>query len=264
MEKKIFVFGLGINDTDINGALTTVSDAFKDHRQLSVYTPNLEIINACTKNKYLKELINSGDLLLPDGAGLLLISRMLGKRIGATVAGIDFGYSLLIFAAKHHKKVFLLGGKEGVARRAARMLKKDIEGLDICGTCNGYDKRSEASEMIVKSRADIVFVCMGFPRQENWVAKNRSKLNSVCVFACLGGAIDIWSGDLKRAPRFIRSLRAEWLFRIIHEPSRLPRFLRSTRIIFKALRQRAKNNSRHFENIGLKIKEAAYIQTERN
>ena len=247
MNKKIFLFGLGIDRTDMNDALRVSLEALENHRRTVIYTPNLEMLNECNRNRDLKRLINSGDLLLPDGTGLMLVSKILGKGTIKPVAGIDFGHSLLTLAAKHGEKVFLLGGKPGVAERAAFNLKNEIPGLDICGVGDGYfgsyDEERRIIEKIRSSGAAILLVCMGFPKQEFWVAKRCAEIPDVSVFACLGGSLDVWAGDIPRAPRLLRSIHAEWLWRIACEPERIPRFLHSTRIIFSSICQRVKNNT---------------------
>ena len=247
MSKKISLFGLYIDSIGMSDALNFSKKVLygKEKSQIAIFTPNIEMLEASRKSKRYKDLLNSGDLLLPDGSGLLLVAKILGQKLYETVAGIDLGEKLLEEADKGSLRVFLLGGRPDVAEKAAENIQKRLKNLKICGTHHGYiSNDAEMRALIEKingSRADIVFVCMGFPRQETFVSQNRQKLPDVRIFLCLGGSLDVWSGNLRRAPKLFRAARAEWLWRIMREPSRLPRFLASLSVFPAAISLSCKN-----------------------
>lgn len=195
-------------------------------RPFFVVTPNALIAEECQRKRGLLALVKSADLRVADGAGILLASRLLGSPLPERIAGIDLAESLLREAEKAGLRVFLLGGKRGVAEKArARLLDRYPE-LNICGTHHGYFQKNgiENNTVIDKIRRaapDLLFVCFGFPTQEKWIASNLHRLKGVGVCIGLGGSLDVWSGNATRAPRIIISAHLEWLWRMIIDPKRL-------------------------------------------
>lgn len=191
-----------------------------------VFTPNALMLDACRRDGHMAALLNHATLSLPDGAGVLWAARRRGTPLRERVAGIEFGEAMLAEAARRGLRVFLLGGGDGVAARAACALTTRYNGLRICGTHWGYfDRAGEENERVLarirESRADILFVCMGFPVQERWVCDNLAALSRLRVVAALGGSLDVWSGDLRRAPRFLSRMGLEWAWRMLRQPRRL-------------------------------------------
>ena len=191
-----------------------------------VFTPNALMLDACRRDGETAALLNHATLSLPDGAGVLWAARRRGTPLRERVAGIEFGEAMLAEAARRGLRVFLLGGGDGVAARAACALRTRYKGLCICGTHWGYfDRTGEENERVLahirESRADILFVCMGFPVQERWICDNLDALSRLRVVAALGGSLDVWSGDLRRAPRFLSRMGLEWAWRMLRQPRRL-------------------------------------------
>ena len=194
----------------------------------TVFTPNAEMILRATQDPKLSNLLNSSDLNIPDGIGVVWASKKLGTPINERIPGIELGETAISECAAKGYRVFLLGGTEGTADRAAARLVEKHPSLIVCGAHHGYfAPDSEENEDLIKtiaaSHPDLLIVCLGFPRQEEWIMTNRSRLTSIKVMMALGGSLDVWSGKTRRAPEIIRSLRLEWLWRIMKDPSRLPR-----------------------------------------
>ncbi len=196
-------------------------------RQTAVFTPNISILRKCYADASLRKLINRGDILLPDGAGVALMCKVCGHGHIPRITGIDMGYFLLRYCERSSHPVYLLGGRRGVADRAAKRLKSSLPRLNICGVHHGYFDKSHASwqnreviDSINKVRPALLLVCMGNPMQERWIIENRKHLPSVKVFMGLGGSLDVWSGDVKRAPLFLRVLDLEWLWRSIQKSTK--------------------------------------------
>lgn len=184
-----------------------------------VFTPNIGMIGAARRDKGAAALLNTADLSLPDGIGVVLVSRFTGRPISERVAGIDFGYALMQRIARTGGSVFLLGAKPGVAEKAGNHLARKIPGLVIAGTAHGYfgpDEEPAILARIAAARPTVLFVCMGFPRQERWIVSHTDELSAagVRVAAGLGGSLDVWSGNVKRAPLLFQRLGLEWLWRI--------------------------------------------------
>ncbi len=191
-----------------------------------VATPNAVMLDAARRDPDLAALLLRADLSLADGCGILLAARRTGNRLPCRVAGISFGEALLAEAAEKGLRVFLLGGKEGVAQEAAERLQKKYNGLCICGCFWGYFERTKKQDehliqTILQAKTDILLVCMGFPEQERWIDSHRKRLTGVRVAAGLGGSLDVWAGRVPRAPRVIRSMGLEWAWRMAREPKRL-------------------------------------------
>ena len=135
--------------------------------------------------------------------------------------GIEFAEALLATAPRPYR-LFLLGARPGIATKAGRFLEKRYPHVRICGMQDGYYAPEMAHAVATAVRAaapDLLFVCLGSPRQEEWIAIHRPP----CLAIGLGGALDVWSGEIKRAPRVFREYGMEWLWRTARQPSRLAR-----------------------------------------
>jgi|GEM_PF-34136 len=191
-----------------------------------VVTPNSEIVYACRGTEGLADVLGAAALTLPDGIGVVYASKILGRPLKGKVAGIDFAAGLMERMAESGKKLFLLGAKPGVAEKAAEKLREKYPGLCICGTHDGYFKEdAPVVEEINASGADVVFVCLGAPKQEFWMAAHREELRGKLLVG-LGGSLDVFAGLVQRAPETFRKLGLEWFYRLLREPSRFGRMLR--------------------------------------
>ena len=190
-----------------------------------VFTPNAVMLERARKDTELSALLNRASLSLPDGAGVLWAAKKMGTPLQERVTGIDFGSEILERAERSGLRVFLLGGAENVAERASENLRKKHPRLCICGTTWGYfHKTGEENARVISyiraCRPDILFVCMGFPVQERWIIDNLHHLTDIRVIACLGGSLDVWAGDLRRAPEWMSRTGMEWLWRMLRQPKR--------------------------------------------
>jgi len=195
------------------------------HAPCFVVTPNAVMLEKCRKDPGKADMLNRASLSLADGIGIKWAARRQGTPLCARIAGIDFGADLLSYAARNGLRVFLLGGEDGVAEAAANRLIKCYPGLCVCGTYWGFFERfGEDDHRLISvlraTRPDILFVCMGFPRQEEWITDHLDQLSDVRVIAGLGGSLDVWSGHIRRAPRPLSRLGLEWAWRIALEPKK--------------------------------------------
>ncbi len=237
LQKRINLFGLEINDISLVRAIELARVSILGGEGRVFFTPNLEMLEGARKSEETRVVLNSASVLLPDGAGVLLASRFLGTTIKNKVAGIDFGEGLIALAEKEGASVFLLGGANGVAKKAAQRLIEKHPALKICGIHNGYFNEETERQVVKKIQStnpDILIVCMGFPKQEKFIYRYKSEFSNIKVITCLGGAIDVWAGNKIRAPRLIQRANLEWLWRIVGEPWRAKRFLGSLPALFYA------------------------------
>ena len=236
-EKSATLYGLTLyrgSRRDCEKALARLLEVEATQPAL-VFTPNLELLAASKQSAKLRTLLRSADLLLPDGIGTVLLSR---GRIRTRFPGIEAGEFLLHLAARRGYRVYLLGGKAGRAERAAARLKECYPALHVVGTHHGYfpphsAEEAEAFRRIRAADPELLIVCMGFPRQERLLVRIRDQLPSLRVGMALGGALDVWSGETRRAPRMMQRLGLEWLYRTAKEPERIHRLMRSLILLLK-------------------------------
>lgn len=239
---KVEILGVNVDSVTMSEAVAQVS-AYADTRDAHiVVTPNAEILKVCYDDEKVREAVNAASFISPDGVGVLYAAKILGTPVKEKVAGCDLGYNLLVEAAKKGQSVFLFGAKPGVAKTAGEKLCERIDGLKIAGTRDGYFKPEQTQEIIDEineSGASILWVCLGAPRQELWMYENKSKLN-VGVMLGLGGSLDVYAGNVKRAPKLMIKLRLEWLYRLIKEPYRLGRMLEIPKVFVIARKEKRK------------------------
>jgi exopolysaccharide biosynthesis WecB/TagA/CpsF family protein len=182
---------------------------------------NADCLRIALSDKGYADILKKTSLVLPDGIGLKLATALFGGKMVANCNGTDLSPALMTKATAEDLKIFFLGGREGVAAAAAENAAKKISGIRITGTENGFFK-DDASviEKINRSGADILFVAMGVPIQEKWIDRNRGCLNPKLCLG-VGALFDYMSGRVIRAPKFMRALRLEWLWRVLIEPRRM-------------------------------------------
>lgn len=209
-----------------------------------VYTPNPRMALRLALCPALRPTFSRAELLLPDGVGLVMASRLLGKPLPARITGIDTAEYLLRVAEARGLSVALLGGKQGVAEAAACRLRQRHPRLRVVFCHHGYfEKSGKENEGVLRAlrRAapDILFVCFGFPAQEAWIDRYASSLPSLRLCIGLGGALDVWSGNAKRAPVWLSHIGLEWLWRTLRDPKRYRNFLDIPLFLSLVMRQRA-------------------------
>jgi len=249
---RIRILGVIIDNLCATSALQRIV-TFSPSHSLRITTPNPQMLLDAQKDSSFKKILNSSDLSLPDGFGIILASRFLGTPLKGRISGIDFAEKLLELAEKNGLRVFLLGGKIDVAKNAATNLRKRFPSLNICGTHHGYFK-SSYNETLVKiihdRKTQILLVGLGSPKQEKWMAEYAKKIPTLQVCMGIGGSFDIWGGYLKRAPIWMQKCGCEWLFRCIQQPKRF-RVLLQFPVFFKKLlieKHSGKKRSRYFSS----------------
>lgn len=245
--ERIYIHGVGVDRLSFEAAKQKIRLHLTDSTAppVTIFTPNAEMIYRASCDASIAALLNSGDINTADGVGTVWASRRLGTPLPHRVAGIELGEAALVAAAEYGLGVFLVGGRPGVAGRAAERLKQRFPILKISGTHHGYFKDGSDEEKalkagIQKSEASLLIVCLGFPRQERWIATNKNKLGAVRVAMALGGSLDVWAGDVRRAPAFVRAMRLEWMWRILHDPRRLRRATALPKFVILTMKARKK------------------------
>ena len=230
MQKKnrVNILGVPVDMVDKEQASAVFAEIFQQPGCSMIVTPNSEIVQNASKDEELRSLIASADLIIPDGIGLVYASKVMGCPLSERVTGIDFLESIIARLAQTGESIFFFGNKPGVADEAADRMKKKYPGLRVAGTQNGYFQPEEEAlivKQINESGADFLCVALGAPKQERFIAQHRDEFTSVRGAIGVGGSLDVWAGNLKRAPEFYRNHGLEWLYRFIQQPTRFKRML---------------------------------------
>lgn len=229
------ILGVHVNKLTMKGATQKALELLETDTLSTIYTPNSEIILYASENEEFTDVLNSADMIIADGIGVVYGAKILGNPLSERVAGFDLVCNLFKPMAETGKSVYLLGAKPGVAEMAAENLTKKYPGLRIAGTHDGYFKDDSCViEDINKAAPDFLMVCLGFPKQENWIYNNREKLNAKLAIGA-GGCLDVFAGTVQRAPKFYCDHGIEWLYRLIKQPSRFVRMLALPRFGFKVI-----------------------------
>lgn len=226
MEKfKLKILGVNVDSVTFEQALARVEFFLRSGRQHYIVTPNPEFILHAQKDKVFKSILNSADLSLLDGFGLYLAAPPFALK--RRICGVDFMEALCQYAATERKKVFLLGAENGAAKKTVKSLTLKFPDL----IAESRERHEDCEEVILRFQPEMLFVALGHPKQEKWIYENLRRFPSVKVAMGVGGSFDFLSGNVKRAPRLIRKLGLEWLWRLIIEPKRAKRIFNAV-IVF--------------------------------
>lgn len=222
--KSANILGIYFDNTTLAGAVEQTIANIHDQKKGYVVTPNSEIVYVARDNVAFANLLNQATQVLPDGIGIVYAAKILGQKLSGKVAGIDYADALLARMAQENMRVFLLGAKPGVAEQAAQKLQEKHQGLQVAGTADGYFKNDAdaVAQIEAVGGADVLFVCLGAVRQEQFMADNLPNM-PVTVACGLGGSLDVFAGNVERAPDIYIKLGMEWFYRLVKEPWRIKR-----------------------------------------
>lgn len=231
---KINVRGVYFDNVTMDEAFRKAVTLIETEGFSYMVTPNSEIVQACVENPALYDVVNTADLIIPDGIGVVYASKILKTPLKEKVAGVEMAAKIIEYAAKEHKKLYFFGGakasdgKKAVWELAADALREKYPAIEIDGRDGffGEEETDDIIDAINQSGAQILFVCLGAPKQERFIYKNRKKFTSVRFAAGLGGTLDVLAGVADRAPEFYLKHNLEWLYRFSKNPSRVGRMMK--------------------------------------
>ena len=225
--KKIDILGVPFDNITFAEAAEKLDRAMAEKEKCAVATPNPEIVQMAFENEEMKKNLLSFDMIVADGIGVIYAAKILKTPIQEKIAGIDLGRECLSVCAQKGYRVFFLGAAPGIAEKAAENMKKSYPNLLLAGVYDGYfQDDNEAIEAINSvGSIDLLFVCLGAPKQEKFIASYKETLNATVLMG-LGGSLDVFAGNVKRAPKGLRKMGLEWLYRLLKEPKRIGRMLK--------------------------------------
>lgn len=220
------ILGVRLDSTSTSSVLNTIGGFWHSGYKFSLFTANPELLVMAAKDQSLKKIINSADLVIPDGVGLKYAAKFLHKMDLNIIPGRKLFLKLLALARKNNRKVFFLGGKGIENVFAGPVLDENGEPK----TAKEAKIQKEVIQKINEIKPDLLFVGFGMPKQEKWIDKNAEKLDVKGIMA-VGGTFDYVFGKARLPPEWLEKLGLEWLWRLLHEPKRAPRILNAV-IIF--------------------------------
>lgn len=226
MEKQALL-NTYINNMTMPETLENIEKMIAADKKSYVVAINVDVVMKIEEDSYLKKIVDSADMVLVDGQPLVWISKAHGKPLKAKISGSDLVPLLCKVAAEKGYKIFIIGGKDGIAEQAKHNLKSKLPAIQIVGTYAppfGFEKDKNELEKINQkisdAAPDLLIACFGCPKQEKWIYENIEKYNAK-VSICAGATVDFLAGNVKRAPRWMSEHGLEWFYRFLQEPRRM-------------------------------------------
>ncbi|MGI8419713.1 MAG: WecB/TagA/CpsF family glycosyltransferase [Candidatus Levyibacteriota bacterium] len=241
MKNQVTILGISITNEVKEKVLEYLLNRLKSpHDKTFIITPNPEMLVYASKHLDYRNKLNSADIALPDGVGISLASHFVGKPLQGRITGVDFIEELCKISREKTLSMGFLGGRDGVAELAVNRLKHKYPWIEVVFVGEEWPDNKKNNELRIKNKEkgtinhyssfinppqiDILFVAFGVPNQEEWITEHLYKLPIKAAMG-VGGSFDFLSGKVWRAPKFIRVIGLEWLFRLIVQPWRWKRQL---------------------------------------
>ena len=235
------LFNLEIDNLTLLEALEKIDDLIASGGCHHVVTANPEILYRALSDKGLYETIAQASLVTADGQGVLLAGKLLDQPFKARVTGIDLAEALCATSGERGHKIYFLGGKEGISKKAQMAILRRYPNANIVGEHHGYFKNDIEPLLadLREKQPDILLVAMGSPYQEEFILRYQKLLN-IPVAIGVGGTLDVFSGEVKRAPELVQTLKLEWAYRILSDPKRWRRTIVLPKFVLAVLKEKYK------------------------
>jgi len=234
---SVKIFGVRFDNVNLEEANKKFITLLEDERLRTIYTPNTEIIMMAQEDADFKSVLLEGDLIIPDGIGVVIASKIHHLGLTDRVPGVELMGSILEYCNRARKSIYLFGGKPGVADLAAANIHEAYPNLIISGTHDGYYDANEELKIlddINEKKPDVLFVALGAPKQEKWIHMYKRTINAKVAMG-VGGSMDVWAGTVKRAPVFFQKTGLEWFYRLLKQPSRIGRMMSLPKFLIKVI-----------------------------
>ncbi len=238
MNNSVNILGVRIDNLTMQEAVSALRRMTQEDKVHCVFTPNSEILYAAKNDPAFREVLNASDMNTADGIGVVYAGKILNTPIKERVPGFDLASAFLPVMEEDGLKLFLFGSVEGVAQKAKDQLLEKYPQLQIVGTRNGFFDDDEAViGEINQAEPDVVFVCLGAPKQEKFIAKYKDRFHAKLLMG-LGGSINVFAGEVKRAPDFFINHHLEWFYRLLTNPTRIGRMMALPKFALAVLRSK--------------------------
>lgn len=240
--KQVNILGIPFTNMDHVTLVQQLQLHIEQKEKSFVVTANPEIVMRAHDNPYYMDCLQAASYITADGIGIVKASQLLKNPLPERVTGYDIMMEFLQIADQKKYRIFMLGARENTLQRAIANVQNHYPHIEVVGSRNGYFDWGDSgvAEEIYEAQPDIVFVALGVPKQERWIAENFSKFNKG-IFICVGGSIDVVAGDVKRAPMKWQNMNLEWLYRLVKQPSRWRRMHALPRFTYHVSKQKVKN-----------------------
>jgi len=239
--ERVNVLNIPVDTVTMTDALNYVQYSVEENQlQRYVLAINPEKVMTLRNNEQLLSAFRKASLLIPDGIGVVMAMKLLFQKNIERVAGADLMQNICALAAKKGYGIFIYGSKEEVNRTAAVKLMERYPGIRIMGRSHGYVSENDMTNLereINESGADILFVALGSPMQENWIKTHLPKLN-VKICQGIGGTLDTIAGNVKRAPVVFQKVGLEWFYRLLTDPRRIRRQMVLPKFALEVMREK--------------------------
>ncbi|MFF2912255.1 WecB/TagA/CpsF family glycosyltransferase [Paenibacillus sp. NPDC057934] len=236
------IFGIQVSKVDMAATVSYLTEAVQARKPHQVITANPIMVMAALDDPAYMKIMQSAELVVPDGTGVVWAANYCRQPVAERVAGFDLLHELLHAGEKYNWKVYLLGSTAEVIQETASRLQSRYPGIVIVGYRDGFFGLAEDDGVIadiLEATPDMLFVARGADSQEPWIAKYKSRL-AVPIMMGVGGSFDVISGKSRRAPVAFQKMRIEWLYRLLKEPTRYKRMLALPKFAIKVMREKDK------------------------
>lgn len=239
--KRTRLLGIPIDVVNLEEAYKIFLDFVNSDDTYTIFTPNPEILIKAVEDNEFKNVLSSGDLIVPDGMGIVYASKFLHLGIEDRVTGIDMMEKILNYLSSTKGSAYFFGAKKSIISAASKNIKDKYANLEVVGFSSGYFDEDEEQNIIKdinEKKPDVLFVGLGAPKQEKWIYNHKKILNAKVIIG-VGGSFDVYSGYIKRAPKWIQKSGLEWLYRLISDPKRIKRMIFIPKFIVRVLKEKS-------------------------
>ncbi|MEK4947760.1 WecB/TagA/CpsF family glycosyltransferase [Carnobacterium sp. FSL W8-0810] len=240
--EKVSILGVDFDNKTKEVFLEKLMERVNSQQKTFVVTANPEIVMYANSDAAYMSLLKEADYIAADGIGIVKGAQILETPIVERVAGFDLLTDLLEKANQQGSRVYFLGAKEEVLQQAVQNVQKKYPAIQLVGSRNGYFDFSDSSiiEAVQATQPDMIFVALGFPKQEQWIHQYLNSASKGLLMG-VGGSFDVLSGQSKRAPKIFIDLNIEWLYRLIKQPTRLKRMMVLPKFLLEVKREKKKH-----------------------
>lgn len=237
--QHVTIMGVPFLHIDQQGFVDLLAERAEQKEKTFVITANPEIVMQANENPQLMEYVQQATYVCADGIGVVKAASILGASLPGRVTGYDSMVALLERGNEKHYKIYLLGAQKSTLEKTVANIERDYPGVDIVGARDGFFDWNDpaVAEEIVAAQPDFIFLALGVPRQEKWIAEHIDLFDHG-VFVGVGGSFDVIAGTVERAPEIWQKLNLEWLYRLLKQPSRWKRMLALPRFALKVFGMR--------------------------